>query len=162
MLNGTLTLDPGTTKNDEGRTIKLTSETYQLAKACVLDKASEDFLLTRRDGQPIRDIRGSWDKLTEAAGLSGVLFHDLRRSAVRSMVRWGVPEVVAMRISGHKTRSVFDRYNIVNEADLVAAALKIERGRDAIGPFVTMGHSSVIAERQNSTEHVAQQDQLPV
>jgi integrase len=128
LLNRTVTLDPGTTKNSEGRLVKLTSETFELLKQCRFSKSADDFVISRRDGQPVKDFRVAWSKLTVAAKLPGLLFHDLRRSAVRNMVRRGVPEVVAMRISGHKTRSIFDRYNIVSETDLADAATRIEQG----------------------------------
>lgn len=130
LLNRTLSLDPGTTKNDEGRMVKLTQETYQLLLAtCVRGKRPEDYVLTRADGQPILDFRRAWYKLTDAAGLVGLLFHDLRRSAVRNMIRSGIPERVAMAISGHKSRSVFDRYNIVSEADLADAARRLDKAQ---------------------------------
>jgi integrase len=91
----------------------------------------------------------AWGKLTVAAELPGLLFHDLRRSAVRNMVRRGVPEVVAMRISGHKTRSIFDRYNIANETGLADAATRIEQGS-----IREPGHTSGTVDQASQTEAV--------
>ena len=76
-------------------------------------------------GQLIKELKHSWKTACQRIGLVGKTFHDMRRTGVRNLIRAGVPETVAMKISGHKTRSVFDRYNITSEEDLKEAATKL-------------------------------------
>jgi integrase len=129
LKNRTIQLFPGETKNDEGRVVKMTDEVYDYLRICVEGKKPEDAVFTWGDGSPVKDFRASWVKMTEAAGVS-VLLHDFRRSAARNLIRSGVSRDVAKRITGHKTDSMFSRYNIVAENDLADAAAKLEARRN--------------------------------
>ena len=140
---GTLRLDNGQTKNDEGRVVYVTPEVKallaaQLARVDDVQRRTGQIIPfvfpflygKRRLGQRRRDFRRAWETACTAAGVPGALRHDFRRTAVRNMVNLGVPERVAMKVTGHKTRAVFDRYHIVPPADLQEATRKLADGHN--------------------------------
>jgi integrase len=134
---GTIRLDPGQTKNDEGRLVYLTPElkallTAQVGRVMALMRergAVIPYLFPHlkglHQGKRRKDFVKAWQTACKRAGCPGMLKHDLRRTAVRNLVNLGVPERVAMTVTGHKTRAVFDRYHIVSPADLQEATRKL-------------------------------------
>ncbi len=127
--NGIVYLNPGETKNDDARMAYLDDELKDLFRYLWEKRKRSEAILpyvfpNRNNTGKIGDFRGAWKKACKNAKIGERLFHDFRRTAVRNMVRAGIPERVAMQISGHKTRSVFERYNIVNDKDLKMAASK--------------------------------------
>ena len=134
--NGTLTLDPGTTKNGEGRVVYLPPEALAALRAW--DERTRELERDRgiiirsifhRDGRPVREFPYDlWHAACAAANIPDRRIpHDFRRTAVRSYRRSGVSEGVVMDIIGHKTRSMFERYNIKNDDDRREAARQVAR-----------------------------------
>jgi integrase len=148
LEGGSVRLEPGTTKNDDGRVVYLPPD----LKAAVAAQLGRVDALQKRLGRIIpwlfphlrganrqsvglrhvavlgerrRDFRGAWLTACRKAGAPGMLKHDFRRTAVRNMVNRGIPERVAMTVTGHKTRSVFDRYHIVSPSDLQDVAQRL-------------------------------------
>jgi integrase len=140
-------LEVGSTKNKEGRVLPYGSVAELVDVVETAWRQHEQLLrqgvicpqVFHRHGKPVAHFRKAWAVACTAAGCPGKLLHHFRRTAVRNLVRQGVSEKVAMGVTGHKTRSVFDRYDIVNEADL----------RVAMGKLA--GHSSASAASKTTT-----------
>jgi integrase len=131
LANGMVSLNAGETKNDQARTVYLDDELKGLLHS-LWKKRKDDaqltphvFLNIKGTGR-LKRFDKAWKAACEKAGVGGKIFHDFRRTASRNMVRAGVPERVAMQITGHRTRSVFERYNIVSDQDLKQAAARQE------------------------------------
>ena len=120
----TLRLHAGDSKTGHGRTLALEGELRAIIERRLRARRLDCPLIFHRRGRPVGEFRKAWASACTAAGVQERRPYDLRRTAVRNMVRAGVDPVVAMRISGHRTRAVFDRYNIVAEADLREAIAK--------------------------------------
>jgi integrase len=128
---GVVRLEPGSTKNDDGRSFPFAvlSELEQTLRAqrdhtTALERQQGRSIpyVFHRGGEPILNFRNAWDGACKRAWLGGRIPHDFRRTAVRNLERAGVPRSVAMKLTGHKTESVYRRYAIVSEADLSAGA----------------------------------------
>jgi len=139
---GTIRLDPGSTKNDDGRVVYLTPEltealAMQIERVKTLERTLGRIipwlfphLGKLYTGERIHECRRAWQTACRRAGLPGKLLHDFRRTAARNLVNAGVPERVAMQITGHRTRSVFDRYHIVSPGDLQEASRRLAAHHD--------------------------------
>lgn len=140
MAAGVVRLEPGTTKNEEGRSFpfgasaalkQLIATQRELTTATEKQKGVRIPWVFHRDGNQIRSFRDTWRRACRDAGYPDKLVHDLRRTAVRNLERAGISRSVAMKLTGHKTESVYRRYAIVSEGDLREAVSRLD------------GHSSV-------------------
>jgi len=129
--DGQIILRADDTKNEQPRKIPLYGELREVLEE---HKSNRDrdfpdcsWVFFTPEGNRITSFRRAWERACKEAGCPGRFFHDFRRTAIRNLVRAGVPEKVAMEISGHKTRSVFERYNIVSEEDKEQAMRKLDR-----------------------------------
>jgi integrase len=136
---GLITLDKGETKNDEPRSVPILDgdmrDLLMAAKKERDEKWPHSPWVFNRGGERIIDFRWAWDEACKRAGVPDLNFHDLRRTAVRNMRRAGIPQVIRMKISGHKTDSMERRYNIVDAEDLNMARELLQNRRK--GPETT-------------------------
>ncbi len=131
---GIVRLEPGTTKNDDGRVFPFSvlpplEALLRRQRECTLEiqRAMGRIVpwVFHRNGARIRDFRSVWQTACRRAGLDGRVPHDFRRTAVRNLERSGVPRSVAMKLVGHRTESIYRRYAIVSEADLTEGVKKL-------------------------------------
>jgi len=142
---GTVRLEPQTTKNDDGRTFIMTPA----LRACLEAQHAvrNGATVFHRAGRPIRDFRRAWQTACEEAKLIGRIPHDFRRTAVRNLERAGVPRSVAMKMTGHRTESIYRRYAIVDEGMLKegSAKLALLHAGQSLGPSAPAQATAVVS-----------------
>ena len=157
---GTVRLEPGTTKNDEGRTFPFAAlprlEEWLRAQrehTSTLEREQGRLIpwVFHRNGKQVRSFHMMWRRACKRAGVPGRLIHDLRRTAVRNFERAGVSRSVAMMLSGHKTESIYRRYAIVSDRDLAEGVKKVAAMQAADGDPVHVARVSEAPVSRMST-----------
>jgi len=182
IMQRVIRLAPGTTKNNEGREVFMTDALHHLLTACVQGKQPHEAVFTRPNGIPVRSFRETWERACCKAGVgqfncadckspslsagvcshckgdrmryTGLIFHDLRRTAARNLRRAGIAETVIMKIGGWRTRSVFERYAIVSRGDMVDAMQKLQRAEQESQVSHVIGHAANTDSSSNPPSRV--------
>jgi len=135
LQNGVIRLPPSGNKTRKGRVLVLSDPLRQVIERKLQQRETrQPWVFVNNRGKALRQWRPIWEQATEAAGCPGILFHDIRRTVVRNLIRAGVPEGMAMAMTGHKTREVFDRYNITTERDVAQAAAQLAQYISSYNP----------------------------
>jgi integrase len=104
-------------KTKHPRTLPLVGELHDVIQNRIQKRRPDCPYVFHRDGKPIKSFRKAWQTACSAAGLEGIVVHDMRRSAIRNFRKAGIGESDGMKISGHRTNSVYKRYDIIDEQD---------------------------------------------
>ena len=147
LRTGVIRLLPQDTKAEDARTVLLTARVLRALKALPRGASGVAVFPNPSTGAPWQDIRQAFRRAVVASKLEGLWFHDLRRSFVTRARKLGISESVVMRMSGHRTRAVFDRYNIVDERDLREAVRVLEK----VGRVLDTVTVSGLHKRQSPT-----------
>ncbi len=118
LAGGVVRLSPERSKTRVGRVLPISAPIRAVLVRRCAQRRGRDPLVFRRDAVTVRAWRTAWPEACRRAGVPGRLLHDCRRTAARNLVRAGVPERIAMQLTGHRSRAIFDRYNIVHEEEL--------------------------------------------
>ena len=160
----------------------MTDAIHAMLAACILGKQGPDAVFTRGNGKRVCSFRGTWERECTRAGVgrlvcahcsqpnpttaacgkcgfkgtryTGLIFHDLRRTAARNLQRAGIAETVLMKIGGWRTRSVFERYAIVSRSDIADAMRKLQNSESQpqIGHEISHARETASSETERPPE----------
>lgn len=125
LENGFIRLSSKDTKTGERRSIPLTTDMLSILSS--IERREGIPYVFLRKGQRIKSIKDSFETAIKKAQIEGFTFHDLRHTCITNWRRAGIDNLTSMKMSGHKSLTVFKRYNTVEEMDLLDALKKIER-----------------------------------